>query len=365
MARVQSPSRPAIAWIDATDLSAEQLGGKVASLAEMTAAGFNVPLAFAVTTEAFRSFAAQAGLTDAVRAIRRELDHGDLPAVDQASAEIAGLIERAPISAQLEQDIRTAYARLEDVSERANVPVAVRSSGVNEDLAGASFAGQYETYLWICGAEQVLAHVRRCWAGLFSATVLTYEPHHGVELGHEQLHGMCVGVQRMVDSRTAGVMFTIDPVTGDRSTIVIESCWGLGEGVVKGDVTPDRHSVDKVTLELIDREVGVQTHEYRFDERTGAVGLTELEADHGERNSLHDAEVRMLAELGKRVERHRGAPQDIEWAIDSAGALHLLQARPETIWSTKSATQADSSASTGAVDRVLSTFMGIGTKPKQ
>jgi pyruvate,water dikinase len=347
-----------VLWIDEPGASTELVGGKVSSLAEMTAAGFTVPPGFGVTTEAFAGFAAAAGLPVRIAAICSELDSADVAAVERASAEIAALIEAAALPEALENDIRAAYARLEERAG-AGVPVAVRSSGVNEDLEGASFAGQYDTYLWICGADDVLRHVRRCWSGLFNSALLTYRP-DGVEaVAADELPGMGVGVQQMARSRSAGVMFTLDPVSGDRSKIAIESCWGLGEGVVKGDVTPDRHRIDKVTLEVLEREVNEQLEEYRFDPDTGAVGLLEIEEQRRGEGSITEREALAIAELGKQVERRRGAPQDIEWAIDDDGTLHLLQARPETVWAARHAAGVEGGEGK-AVDRVLSTFLAAG-----
>jgi pyruvate,water dikinase len=360
-------SAPSIRWTDEPGATAAELGGKVNSLAEMAAAGFEVPPAFGVTTSAFRRFAEEAGLVERIAAVRAGLDVADLAAVEAASREIAQLIQDAPMPADLEADIRAAYARL---SERAgattSTPVAVRSSGVNEDLEGASFAGQYDTYLWICGADSVLEHVRRCWSGLFNPAVLTYRPSDAVDGGGapEDLPGMCVGVQLMVRARTAGVMFTLDPVSGDRSKIVIESCWGLGEGVVKGDVTPDLHRVDKITLEVLDREVSEQTHEYRFDEAARGVGLLPITDGRGAECSLSEQEVVTIAELGKRVERHRGAPQDLEWAIDHDGSLRLLQARPETVWAARRAAAKAAEPAGTATDRVMATFLRFGAGAK-
>ncbi|MCW2954008.1 MAG: pyruvate phosphate dikinase [Conexibacter sp.] len=350
-----------IVWIDdATDVPDGQLGGKLGSLAEMTAAGFAVPLAFGVTAEAFRLFAEGTGLVEELRRVRASLDVDDLAAVETASAELTRLIDAAPLPAALEREIRDAYAQLERRAGTPDLPVAVRSSGVSEDLEGASFAGQYDTYLWIQGADAVLAHVRRCWTGLFGPAVLTYRPTEEAKMSGDELPGMCVGVQQMVRARAAGVMFTLDPISGDRSKIVLEGCWGLGEGVVKGDVTPDRFRVDKVTLELLESDVSTQTEEYRFDEARGEVDLMPLEAERGSQPCLTEAQVLAIAELGKRVERHRKAPQDLEWAVDHDGALHLLQARPETVWSTKPQKTVSSGAEGGAVDRVLARFMSFG-----
>ena len=353
-------SGPLIRFTDAPGATSAELGGKVNSLAEMVAAGFDVPRAFGVTTHAFRAFMDGAGLTERVRGTRAGLDVADVAAVRAASDEICALIEATPLPVDLEAAIRDAYARLGRDSGEPELAVAVRSSGTNEDLEGASFAGQYDTYLWICGADAVLDHVRRCWTGLFGPAVLTYRPGGGLDDPGNV--SMCVGVQEMVRARAAGVMFTLDPVSGDRSKIVIESCWGLGEGVVKGDVTPDRHRVDKVTLEIREREIHVQESEYRFDAERGAVALLPIPGGRGADASLSERDALRVAELGRRVERHRGAPQDLEWALADDGELRLLQARPETVWTARQAARRAEApdAPADAAARVMSRFMGFG-----
>lgn len=150
---------------------------------------------------------------------------------------------------------------------------------------------------------------------------------------------MCVGVQLMVDARSAGVMFTLDPRTGDRSRIVIESSWGLGAVVVGGEVRPDRFSINKVTGTMTVEELGAKEVEHRFDPATGGVAPRPVEAARRSARSLTDEQVHELVRLGKQVERFRGAPQDVEWAIDYAGNLFLLQVRPETVWSSKGPAQ--------------------------
>jgi pyruvate,water dikinase len=349
---------PMILWLDeAHDAPAAVLGGKFASLAEMTAAGFDVPPGFGITTAAFARFVAENGLAEEVAAAMDGLDADDLDAVEAASARIAARFEQARFPAELEAAIREGYADLGARMGDERLPVAVRSSGVSEDLAGASFAGQYDTFLWVMGADALLANVKRCWEGLFGPAVLTYRP--GAAGGIAGA-GMCVGVQAMVPARAAGVMFTLDPVTGDRSKIVIEGCWGLGEGVVSGDVTPDRHRVDKVTLELLGSEIASKEQEHRFDPGSGTVVLADVEPERRDVSCLGDDEIGRLATLAKRIERHRGAPQDIEWAVDQGGAVRVLQVRPETVWSRR---PAESVAGTGkrAVDRVLAKFMTGGT----
>jgi pyruvate,water dikinase len=344
-----------IVWLDDTgDTSSRVLGGKFSSLAEMTAAGFAVPPGFGITTAAYEAFVEHNDLAAELAEATAGLDRADLQAVEAVSARLTERIEAAPLPPALEAAIAEAYAALGERRGDAGLPVAVRSSGVSEDLAGASFAGQYDTYLWVVGAEALAAHVRKCWCGLFGPQVLTY---HGSEGAGAGATGMCVGVQAMVPAKAAGVMFTLDPVSGDRSKIVIEACWGLGEGVVSGDVTPDRFRVDKVTLELLAGEVAVKEQEHVFDAGTGGVALRDVPAERREVSCLGDAVVTELAALGKRIERHRGAPQDIEWAVDAADGVHVLQVRPETVWSSRPARSVTAGAPGSAVDRVLAKFM--------
>jgi pyruvate, water dikinase len=318
----------------------------------MVQAGFGVPRAFGVTTNAYWAFMGQEGLLEAARELRANLDPSDLDAVERASAEITVRMESTSMPEVVAAAIRDAYAELCQTAEVDQLPVAVRSSGVAEDLAGASFAGQYETYLWIAGADAVIDHVRKCWTGLFGAQVLTYRP-EGDAPGHEEM-GMGVAVQQIVPARAAGVMFTLDPVTGDRSKVVIEGSWGLGEAVVSGLVTPDRYRLDKVTLELLASEIAEKAQEFRFEAGTG-VGLQDVPAERRGQACLSEEQAVALATLAKRIERHRKAPQDIEWAVDERGEAHVLQVRPETVWSRK----AQQSIATGrsAMDMVMGKFM--------
>lgn len=356
-----------VIWIDdAADAPPEKLGGKLRSLVELAEGGFAVPPGFGVSTDAFAAFVAEADLAEGVRSALAGLDGTDMVAVGRVSAELTARVLEAEMPRSVTEEICAAYGRLEGLAGSDGVPVAVRSSGVNEDLEGASFAGQYETYLWICGADAVVEHVQRCWAGLFSPEVLSYQPEGSNGTEPAALSGMCVVVQQMVPARCSGVAFTVDPVTGDRSKIVIESCWGLGEGVVKGDVTPDRFRFDKVTMELLEKEVATQEAEYRFDRERGGVELLPLDAERGAEPSLQPEQAEAVARLAKRVERDRGgAPQDLEWAIDEREEPRLLQARPETVWAekAKAAEQADHKPKT-AVDHVLGTFSRPGGAPR-
>jgi pyruvate, water dikinase len=346
---------PLVVWLDEERAEASLLGGKFGSLAELVRNGFAVPPGFGITTAAYREFVAHEGLVDRIREARGDVSPDDLEGIERCSAAIAELIETAPMPPRLEEEIAAGYHRLVERSGMADVPVAVRSSGVNEDAAGASFAGQYDTFLWIQGRDAVLAHVRRCWSGLFGPQVLTYHP--GDEAAPDVADAaMCVGVQQMVPARAAGVAFTLDPVTGDRSKIVIEAVWGLGEGVVSGDVTPDRFRVDKITLEVLGREIADKVVEHRLDADAGVVRLLDVPDDRRSVSSLDEEHVVALATEAKRIERHRGAPMDIEWAVDDRGDVHVLQVRPETVWSQRPQKRVVAPGER-AMDRVMATFM--------
>ena len=350
-------AEPFVLWLDhASAPDNPLLGGKFASLAEMTAAGFAVPSGFGVTTAAYRAFMVHAGLDGKAAFAREAARRAALAEIGEARALLVEAIGAAPIPDELENAIRRNYALLEEKAGRAGVPVAVRSSGEAEDLADASFAGQYDTYLWIVGVDAVLRHVRACWASMFSDTALSYQA-GGSGAAAEGDHGICVGIQQMVEARAAGVMFTLDPLNGDHSKIVMEACWGLGEGVVKGDVTPSRFTVDKVTLEIVKREIVPQAQEYRFDPTANAVRLMPLAPERENAACIEDGEALALARLAKRIETRRGAAQDIEWAIGADGDVRVLQVRPETVWSQRESAGLVSE-SRSAVGHVLARLSG-------
>jgi pyruvate,water dikinase len=200
--------------------------------------------------------------------------------------------------------------------------------------------------------------VRRVWAGSLADSARSYriERHLGAAASP-----MCVGVQLMVDARSAGVMFTLDPRTGDRSRIVIESSWGLGEAVVGGEVRPDRISVNKVTGTVTVEDVGTKEAEYRFDPHVGEVRPVPVEPSRRSAVSIADNEVAELVRLGSQIERIRGAAQDIEWAIDRDGNLFLLQVRPETVWSTRRKTKDAAAPGQGALERVVAMLSGASS----
>jgi len=212
---------------------------------------------------------------------------------------------------------------------------AARSSETAEDLPDASFAGQQDTFLWITGADAVVENVQKCWSSTFTDRAMSYRH----ETGHDhEVISMSVGIQKMVQPKAAGVAFTLNPSDGDRSQIAIDSAWGFGEGVVSGEVTPDNFLVDKVIREIVKRTVSPKAIEYKLN-RAGVVEPCPIEGDRATMPSLTDDEVKAVAEMARRAERHYGSPQDVEWAIDvhldEPDNVILLQSRPETVWSRK------------------------------
>jgi pyruvate,water dikinase len=253
----------------------------------------------------------------------------ELEKVTALSERLRARIESASLPEELRVEILSAHAEL--CGNDHTRPVAVRSSATTEDAADASFAGLQDTYLWIMGAEATLKSLRSCWGSLYSVPSITYRRKHAMP---EDGVSMAVVVQQMVDARTAGVMFTRSPLTGDRSVITIESTWGLGSAVVSGEVTPDRFVIAKITNEISVREISEKHIQHQPAPQGGTVEIETPEALRRQ-PSINDQEIATLKEIGRKVEQHYGRPQDIEWAIDRSGAILLLQSRPETVWSSK------------------------------
>ena len=314
------------------------VGGKCANLGEMINAGIPVPPGFAVSAYAYKRFLELTGIAEKIYSIIRETvkDVNDPQQYQEASKKIRQLIESTPIPEEIEKAIREAYRKLNAKLGMAETFVAVRSSATAEDLPGSSFAGQQETFLNVKGEDDLIHYVRRCWSSLFTPRAIFYRTQRGFP--HEKVL-ISVAVQKMVNSKAAGVMFTLHPVTGDRSKIVIEASWGLGEAVVSGSVTPDRFVVDKDTLEVLSKEVADKTVEYVRDPETGKTIHAEVPPERRKIPCLTDEEIKRLAELAKRIEQHYGTPQDIEFAIDKdlpfPENVFIVQSRPETVWSVK------------------------------
>ena len=331
-----SKKSPYVLWFEECDETCLPLvGGKNMSLGRMTTAGIPVPPGFAVTTTAYGEFLTEGGITGVLQETLAEVDPEDVATVEKAGKSIRQLIRSTPIPSDVEQAVKDAYTALCERCNLAAMPVAVRSSATAEDLPGASFAGQQETYLWVMGPDEVTEATRNCWASLFTDRAITYRLKMGFP--HEQVL-ISVGVQKMVNARSAGVMFTLNPMTGDRSKITIDANWGLGESVVKGEVTPDNYLVDKVTFDIGRRTISPKTVEYVVDRQTGKVAPSEIPPDRQTQPCVSDEEIGELTRLAKAIEKYYGGkPQDIEWAVDQdlsfPDNVLILQSRPETVWS--------------------------------
>lgn len=332
----------------ATDADHPRMGGKCASLARMIAMGVPVPRGFAVATDAYAAHLAATGLEAAIREELSHLDTHNVTDEEARSQAIRRLVTERAMPADVETAIRAAYALM---SPGDDLPVAVRSSATAEDMPDASFAGQQDTYLWVVGADEVVAKVRSCWASLFTARAMSYRADHN--LGQIEVL-MAVAVQEMVDARSAGVAMTLDPINGDRTKIVIDASWGLGESVVSGEITPDNFTVEKVMMQVQKRRIAEKTHEIVADPAARRTIDREIEPDRCSQPSLSDDEVIAVAQLARRLEKAIGGAQDLEWAIDRQGRLVALQCRPETVWSQKkAATQTFSMGIEGVLGTLL------------
>jgi len=346
------------------------VGGKCASLGTMSQAGLPVPPGFAVTTVVFADAKEASGLMPRIKELIDDVDPDDQAALAVAAAEARKLVLDWPLPEVHENLVRQRYADLCRHCGVDDLPVAVRSSATAEDSPDASFAGEHDTYLWVCGIDAVLDKIRACWASLYTDRAIAYRNQMGYD--HNEVD-MAVAVQKMVRPRAAGVAFTLDPSNGDRSGICIDAAWGFGEGVVSGDVTPDNFLVDKVMWSINRRIISPKTHAHLLVVVDGAdrpsVSRVELPQDQASAPSLTDDEILVVARLARTAEKHYGCPQDIEWAVDDdlpAGEdVVLLQARPETVWSKKSHAVA---AKTDLVSSIVDTLVNPlysrkGTQP--
>jgi pyruvate, water dikinase len=305
------------------------VGGKGGSLGELASAGVAVPPGFVVRTAAFECFLGALEKEEAIRPSVEALGERELDRIKSISERIRARFENSPLPEKLQSEIIAAHAAL--CGEEPNLPLAVRSSATTEDAEDASFAGLQDTYLWVTSAEATLDSVRSCWASIYSVPSIAYRRNRGIP---ESKVAMAVVVQRMVDARSSGVMFTRSPLTGDRSVVSIEGAWGLGSAVVSGEVTPDRFVIAKITGEISVREIR-DKHVRHAPAPDGGTMEVENSEDLRGVPCVSDEELAALRDIASKVERHYGKPQDIEWAIDQSGGIFLLQSRPETVWSAK------------------------------
>ncbi|UWG47280.1 Phosphoenolpyruvate synthase/pyruvate phosphate dikinase [Halanaeroarchaeum sp. HSR-CO] len=310
----------AVRWLE--DIRADDIdlvGGKGASLGEMTDAGLPVPPGFVVTAGTYRDFIEETGIDEELFE-SVDVDTEDSAALAEAEAHAKSLILETPMPDELHEEIESAYDALGD----GEAFVAVRSSATAEDLPDASFAGQQETYLNV-ERDDLVDRVKRCWASLFTQRAIYYRQQKGFE--HDVVN-IAVVVQQMVDAEKSGVMFTSHPSTG-APKVIVEAAWGLGEAVVSGSVSPDNYVVDRESEAVEDVTIADKKIMMERDPDSGETVEREVPDDHRTARVLTDDELADLVALGRRVEEHYGTPQDVEWAIVD-GDVYMLQSRPIT-----------------------------------
>lgn len=327
-----------VAWLGEKppDVAIAISGAKMGRLAELRAAGVAVPRGFVVTVEAYRRHCSSAGLDAIVETALAPGSggSGDIADAETASAEIRAAFDRARMPAEVATAITDAYAQLCRHLAEHDAPVAVRSSATGEDSAEASFAGIFDTYLGMRGADRVLHAVRRCWSSLFTPRALAYRQQRGTS--HRDMP-IAVGVMELVRARAAGVAFSAHPVTGSRDRLVIEGSWGWGEAVVQGLVTPDHVEVGKTDRRVLRYDTAHKTVLSAFDSAAGQVTESEMPLHMRDQPVLDEERVAAIVEAVLQVEDHYGYPVDVEWAVGDDRQhnrqdepVTILQARPIT-----------------------------------
>lgn len=306
--------------VDREDLAL--VGGKGANLGEMTKIGIPVPNGFIVTSAAYYHFVRESDVTEKLTAILKDLDVSDSRKLEHAAQSAQKLISTTPIPKEISASIIKYYMTMGRLFH--DPYVAVRSSATAEDLPTASFAGQQATYLNVKGEASVVHHVRLCWASLFTARAIFYRVEN--KFDHLKI-GIAVPVQKMVQADKSGVMFTVNPVTGQKTSLAIEAIYGLGELIVQGSETPDHYEIDKSTLTIQTKKVSTQKKMMVL--KKGTTVIERVKESLKNLQKISDEQIVKLARLGKQLERHYYFPQDIEWAIEGKD-IYITQTRPVT-----------------------------------
>ncbi|NHJ15172.1 MAG: hypothetical protein EAX95_15935 [Candidatus Thorarchaeota archaeon] len=304
------------------------VGGKAGNLTTLIEKGIRVPQGFVLTTDAYRDSVFES-ISSKISLALESIDYSKPVSIEEASRRIRALFERMKLPGKVVEELRETYE-----GSMAG-PVAVRSSGTAEDLPEASFAGQYETFLNVKGTDDVLESVKKCYSSLWTDRAIAYRNANSIP--HEKVH-LAVLVQSMVPARSAGVMFTSSPTSPAGEELMIESNFGLGESVVNGSAVPDRFVVRKGTkgnYELVSKEIGTKNLVIDAAGKTSGVVVKQVSADLVEASSLSDKEVIELARIGGEIEGIFLSPQDVEWAVDQSGTIHILQSRPITTLAAK------------------------------
>lgn len=313
---------PNILWLkDIRNTDIPSVGGKGASLGEMTHVGLPVPGAFVVTAQAFRRFLQLTKLEDTLFPMLEALDVDDNDALNATSDKAKVMVETAIMPDVIKKEILEAYKQMEKGNKTV---VAVRSSATAEDLPDASFAGQQDTYLNIVGDEDVIDAVQRCWASLYTARAIYYRSKNGFD---DRNVNIAVVVQQLVFSQRAGVMFSSHPISGAK-TVIIEGSWGLGEAIVSGTVSPDNYVYDRKTKKVVNKTIANKSVEIIPDGKKGTK-VSPVPEERQNTQVLSDSDVEALAEYAVKSEEHYKNPQDMEWGIVD-GKIYILQSRPIT-----------------------------------
>jgi phosphoenolpyruvate synthase/pyruvate phosphate dikinase len=325
----------------------ERFGAKSTSLGELMAAEIPVPPGFAIATSAFHAFLEAGGLRARIEEAIASVRPDDVATVQAAADAIRGAVCATDVPDDVRAEVAAAYGALGD-----DVAVAVRSSAVGEDSGEATFAGQQETYLWVRGADGVCDAVRDCWASTFSAPAMSYR----AKMAADRQPEMGVTVQLMVDAAVSGVMFTCNPVSGDPSVVAIDASWGLGLGVVGGEVTPDQYLVSKVTGEVVRRTVSAKHLEYRADPSGSGTECVPVDEARQSEACLDEPKLASLVDVARRVQKYFGSHQDVEWALAEGGDLFVVQSRPVTATGAAKRDEAAEKAPSSALSMVMSKF---------
>ncbi|MBW2566925.1 MAG: phosphoenolpyruvate synthase, partial [Deltaproteobacteria bacterium] len=302
-------------------------GGKCANLGELFGQiGVPVPNGFAVSAYAYQVFLEKTKAGKKIEALLADTDTADIKSLQDVSRKIRKHVEGLSIPKGIEKAILDAYQALCKQAGKKSMAVAVRSSATAEDLPGASFAGQQDTFLNVT-RKTLLKNVRRCWSSLFTPRAIVYRKEKG--FAHEDVL-ISVAVQELIPSKASGVMFTLEPVSGEKDKILINASWGLGEAVVSGQVTPDEYLVDKADFRILDKRVFKKNRQIVSDKK-GSTKWIAVAKSKKDKPALSDEIIVRLAKYGVQIENHYGVAQDIEWAVDKDERIFILQARPETV----------------------------------
>jgi pyruvate,water dikinase len=317
------------------------VGKKCANLGEMAKIGLRVPPGFSLSLDAYRRFMSETGAQREIKEYLDSLPHDfeNISHFEEAGVELRRIVESKEPPADMKEDILNCYREINRRCNAERVPVSTRSAGAS------SHPGQFETYLNVVGESDLIEKIVKVWASTFNARSLFARKRVGLPLESDPIG---VAVIKMVNARSAGVLFTADPNTGDRSRMIIEANWGLGESVVGGEAMPDLYVLNKESLGIVDRRLGTKKKCVVFKE----IGVEEMEMGPDECNAfcLSDDEVMEIGRLGKILETHFGTPQDVEWAVDR----ELTCPRSVVLLQTRNAVIAEQKK---PVDRILDLMM--------